>query len=98
VALPCQASGDLRPALAGGLRFFLALAPSNPRANSAAQSLIGSGADPTLLKHIVRNIDNHMSQWKVIALINGDVEAVSGPAAPGLAGSRRMDGLARHSR
>jgi hypothetical protein len=27
------------------------------------------------------NIDNHMANWKVIALINGDIEAVSGPAA-----------------
>jgi hypothetical protein len=36
---------------------------------------------PTLLKQIVRDIDNHMAYWKVIALINGDIEAVSGPAA-----------------
>jgi hypothetical protein len=27
------------------------------------------------------NIDNHMANWKVIALINGAIEAVSGPAA-----------------
>lgn len=36
---------------------------------------------PTLLKYIVRNIDNHMANWKVIALISGNIEAVSGPAA-----------------
>ena len=38
-------------------------------------------AFPTLLKHIVRNIDNHMANWKVIALVSGNIEAVSGPAA-----------------
>ena len=38
-------------------------------------------AFPTLLKHTIRNIDNHMANRKVIALINGDVEAVSGAAA-----------------
>jgi hypothetical protein len=27
------------------------------------------------------NIDNHVAIWKVIALINGAIEAVSGPAA-----------------
>ena len=30
---------------------------------------------PTLLKY------NHMAHWKVIALVNGEIEAVSGPAA-----------------
>jgi hypothetical protein len=40
-----------------------------------------SGAFPTLLKYIVRNIDNQMANWKVIALINGNIEAVPGPAA-----------------
>jgi len=40
-----------------------------------------SGAFPALLKYIVRNIDNHMANWKVIALINADIEALSGPAA-----------------
>ena len=38
-------------------------------------------AFPTLLKHTVRNIDNHMANWKVIALVSGNIEAVSGPAA-----------------
>ena len=28
---------------------------------------------PTLLKCLVRNIDNHMANWKVIALVNGDI-------------------------
>jgi hypothetical protein len=36
---------------------------------------------PTLLKYTVRNIGNHMANWKVIALISGNIEAVSGPAA-----------------
>jgi hypothetical protein len=36
---------------------------------------------PTLLKYAARNIDNHMTNWKVIALISGNIEAVSGPAA-----------------
>ena len=36
---------------------------------------------PTLLKYTVRNIDNHMANWKVIALVSGNIEAVSGPAA-----------------
>jgi hypothetical protein len=40
-----------------------------------------SGAFPALLKYIVRDIANHMADWKVIALINGEIEAVSGPAA-----------------
>jgi hypothetical protein len=35
----------------------------------------------TLLKCTVWNIDNHMANWRVVALINGDIEAVSGPAA-----------------
>ena len=30
---------------------------------------------PTLLKY------NHMANWKVIALVSGNIEAVSGPAA-----------------
>jgi hypothetical protein len=36
---------------------------------------------PTLLKYTARNIDNHMADWKVIALVSGNIEAVSGPAA-----------------
>lgn len=35
----------------------------------------------TLLKWFLVDIDNHMVNWKVIALVKGDVEAVSGPAA-----------------
>jgi hypothetical protein len=61
------------------LRFFLRSALSNPRANWP--SLIRRDAFPTLLKYIARNIDNHMTNWKVIALVSGDIEAVSGPAA-----------------
>jgi len=29
----------------------------------------------------MQDIDNDMADWKVIALINGEIEAVSGPAA-----------------
>jgi len=32
------------------------------------------------LRKLVRNIDNHKANWKVIALINGEIEALSGPA------------------
>ena len=39
------------------------------------------GSFPALLKYLARNIDNHMAYWKVIALINGNIEAVSGPGA-----------------
>jgi hypothetical protein len=38
-------------------------------------------AFPTLLKHKVRNIENSLADWKVIVLISGNIEAVSGPAA-----------------
>jgi hypothetical protein len=64
-----------------GLRFFLRFALANPKANSPGQSSTRSGAFPTLLNYIARNTDNHMAIWKVIALINGEIEAVSGPAA-----------------
>jgi len=36
---------------------------------------------PTLVKCIVRDIVNYMADWKVIALVSGNIEAVSGPAA-----------------
>jgi hypothetical protein len=36
---------------------------------------------PTLVKYTGGNIDNHMANWKVIALVSGNIEAVSGPAA-----------------
>ena len=36
--------------------------------------------NPDSAKHIARNIDNQMANWKVIALVNGQIEAVSGPA------------------
>jgi len=35
----------------------------------------------TPAKHIVSNIDSHMTDWKVIALIDGEIKAVSEPAA-----------------
>ena len=45
------------------------------------QSLIRNGVSPTLLEYTVRNMDNHMANWKVVALVSGNIEAVSGPAA-----------------
>ena len=39
------------------------------------------GAFPTLLKYLPMNIVNHMANWKVIALVSGNIEAISGPAA-----------------
>jgi hypothetical protein len=57
------------------LRFFRSFALSNPKANSPGQSSTRTGAFPTPLKY------NPMANWKVIALISGNIEAVSGPAA-----------------
>ena len=34
-----------------------------------------------MVKYIERDTDNHMANWKVIALVSGNIEAVSGPAA-----------------
>jgi hypothetical protein len=34
-----------------------------------------------LLKYIEGNIDNPMANWKVIALVSGNIEVVSGPPA-----------------
>ena len=42
---------------------------------------------PTLVKYTPRDIDNHMANWKVIALVSGNIEAVSGPAAQGRPGT-----------
>jgi len=36
---------------------------------------------PSLVKYTSRSIDNHMANWKVIALVSGNIEAVSGAAA-----------------
>jgi len=36
---------------------------------------------PALVKYTLRILDNHMADWKVIALISGEIEAVSGTAA-----------------
>ena len=46
------------------------------------------GAFPTLLKYLPMNIVNHMANWKVIALVSGNIEAVSGPAAQDRPGPR----------
>ena len=71
----------------GWTGFFLSFALSNPETYLHGQSLTRSGRFPTLLKCIVRNIDNHMVDWKVIALINGEIEVVSGLAAQGRPGA-----------
>ena len=36
---------------------------------------------PILVKYTPRDIDNHMANWKIIATVSGNIEAVSGPAA-----------------
>lgn len=59
-------------------RFSLKFTPSNPKAYSPGQSLIRSGAFPTLLKYTARNIANDMTIRRVIALVSGNIEAVSG--------------------
>jgi hypothetical protein len=41
----------------------------------------GSISFPALVKYTARDIDNHMANWKVIALVSGNIEAVPGPAA-----------------
>jgi hypothetical protein len=46
-----------------------------------AQLWTSSISFPTLQKCIARNIGNHMPNWRVIALISGQIEAVSAPAA-----------------
>jgi hypothetical protein len=53
---------------------------SSPGANQGSSPDVGSPS-PTLLKYIQRNINNPMANWKVIALVSGNIEAVSGPAA-----------------
>ena len=58
----------------------------------------GNISFPTLLKYIARNIDNHMANWKVIALINGNIEAVSGPAAQDRPGAHEWIVWQGHSR
>ncbi len=76
----------LLPAVAGALASFGHLAQvecDNRR-----------GAFPTLVKCLEVNIDNHMAHWKVIALVNGQIETVSGPAAqdrPPSPGSQDVD-------
>ena len=57
-----------------------------PRRQFGADSLV---AFPTLVKYLVRNIDNPMAIWKVIATISGNIEAVSGAAAQGRPGTHK---------
>ena len=47
----------------------------------------GSVSFLTLVINITRGVDNHMANWKVIALVSGNLEAVSGPAAQGRPGT-----------
>jgi hypothetical protein len=55
---------------------------ATPAATARRQPGCGTSLPfPTLLKYTVRDIDNHMGNWKVIALVSGNIEAVSGPAA-----------------
>ena len=56
---------------------------SRPRRNDHSDQcpvLSGSISFPTLVKYTERNIDNPMANWKVIATVSGNIEAVSGPA------------------
>jgi len=48
-------------------------------------------ANPTLLKYLVRNIDNPMATWKDIALVSGNIEAVLGPAAQDRPGAHEWE-------
>jgi hypothetical protein len=50
-------------------------------------------------KYLLRNIDNPTANWKVIALVSGNIEAVSGPAAQGRPGAHEFlvwEGEAAH--
>jgi len=51
----------------------------SPR-SSAKFVAVAKTAIVSTFQYIVRNLDNHMANWKVIALVSGDLEAVSGPA------------------
>jgi hypothetical protein len=56
--------------------------PDTPAATARRQSGWGIPQPfPSLLKYIVRKLENPMANWKVIALVSGNIEAVSGPAA-----------------
>jgi hypothetical protein len=46
----------------------------------ARQFLFGISL-PILVKYIGRSIDSHMATWKVIEIVSGNIEAVSGTAA-----------------
>jgi hypothetical protein len=56
---------------------------SRPRLNDHSDRcpvLSGSITFPTLVKYLERNLENHMANWKVIATVSGNIEAVSGAA------------------
>jgi hypothetical protein len=44
-------------------------------------SVTGNISSAARVKYIAGSTDDRMSFWKVIALVNGEIEAVSGPAA-----------------
>jgi len=53
-----------------------------PRQQPDVVNLDGcASAIQTLLEYTPRNIGNHMANWKVTALINQEIEAVTGSAA-----------------
>ena len=51
-------------------------------------ALSGSITFPTLVKYLKRNLENHMANWKVIATVSGNIDAVSGPATQDRPGPR----------
>lgn len=53
---------------------FIRFALAAPRVYSPDQLFIPSSAFPTLSESTVRNIDDHMVNWKVFGLINGVTE------------------------
>jgi len=60
---------------------WMELAAEGLRLPSECKSACILGRLSPLLKYSVRNINNHMAHWKVIALVSGNIEAVSGPSA-----------------
>ena len=50
------------------------------KAYAPHQSSTRGGAFLPLVNYIIGNRDNHMAHWRVIALVSGNIEAVSGPA------------------
>ncbi len=57
----------------------------------------GSILSPGLVEYSIRKIDNYMSNWKVIALASGNIEAVSGKAALDHSYAHELIGYEGHS-